>query len=178
MTELEICEGLQAGDNKCRKEFYTLTSGKLLTIGCRYLNDRELAEDILHDTYIQIFNSASKFVYREEGSLIAWAKKVMVNKCLDFIRKNAKVDNIPIETIGETIEDNEEYAEQIPPEVLLKLIGELPTGYRTVLNLFIFEGLTHKEIAEKLGINENSSSSQFFRAKSLLAKKLKDYLKF
>lgn len=177
MTELEISEGLQAGDNKCRKEFYTLTSGKLMTIGYRYLNDRELAEDILHDTYIQIFNSANKFVYREEGSLIAWAKKVMVNKCLDYIRKNEKVDTVSIDNISETAEDVEESAEQIPADVLLKLIGELPTGYRTVLNLFIFEGMSHKEIAEKLGINEKSSSSQFFRAKNLLAKKLKDYLK-
>lgn len=177
MTELEISKGLKTGDNKCRKELYTITSGKLLTIGYRYLNDREVAEDILHDTFIQIFNSADKFVYRAEGSLIAWAKKVMVNKCLDYIRKNEKVDTVSIDNISETTEDFDENSEQIPPEVLLKLIGELPTGYRTVLNLFIFEGMSHREIAEKLGINEKSSSSQFFRAKNLLAKKLNDYLK-
>jgi len=85
---------------------------------------------------------------------------------------------LPLDQIPENIEEpREEDISQVPHKVLMKFIAELPSGYRTVFNLYVMEQLSHKEIAEKLGINEKSSSSQLFRAKKVLAKEINNYLK-
>ena len=84
---------------------------------------------------------------------------------------------LTIEEVPDTIaETNDEDIERIPQSVLMKFINELPTGYRTVFNLYTFEEKSHKEIARELGINEKSSASQLFRAKAVLAKKIREYM--
>ena len=176
MTEEEIYEGCRRGDSSSRQQLYILYSGRMMAIGMRYLADREVAEDVLHDVFLRIFTSFDKFVYRGNGSLWAWLSRVMVNASLEYLRREHHSDELQIETLKDDIADDDADVERVPQEVLMKFIGELPAGYRTVLNLFVFEGKSHKEIAAMLGINEKSSSSQFFRAKTLLTKKINNYL--
>lgn len=176
MNEKDIAEGCLKGNNDARKQLYTEYSGKLLAIGIRYLSNRETAEDVLHDVFIHIFNSFDKFKYRGTGSLFAWVSKIMVNASLEYLRKNNRVELTEFNLTDNDMADDEGVLDEIPQKALFKMVSELPDGYRTVFNLYVFEDKSHKEIADLLGINEKSSSSQFFRAKKLLQKKMNDYL--
>ena len=178
MTENELSERCRQGDNVARKELYELYAGQMMAVCLRYIADRDVAQDVLHDGFLKIFYSFDKFAYRGEGSLKAWLSRIMVNLSLEYLRKNDILhQTLTLDEVPETIcETDEEDVERIPRQVLMKFIHELPTGYRTVFNLFTFEGKSHREIANELGINEKSSASQLFRAKAVLAKKIKDYL--
>lgn len=176
MTEEEIYEGCRRGDNAARKELYVRYAGKLLTIGMRYLADKNAAEDVLHDVFVKTLSSFGKFKYIGKGSVQAWITKVMVNECIEYLRKKRQTETIPIENLTGDIQDNGYEIDNIPEKVLLQFIRELPAGYRTVFNLYVFERKSHREIAETLGINEKSSSSQLFRARAMLGKKVNDYL--
>lgn len=178
MSEFELSELCRQKNNLARKQLYELYAGQMMAICCRYISDREMARDLLHDGFLKIFNSFDKFTYRGEGSLKAWISRIMVNICLENLRKNDIMNQyVSIEDASPVMEDTkEEDIEQIPQEVLMKFINELSTGYRTVFNLYTFEEKSHKEIAALLGINEKSSASQLFRAKAVLAKKIKDYM--
>ncbi|MFI3285220.1 MAG: RNA polymerase sigma factor [Rikenellaceae bacterium] len=177
MDEILIDE-LKSGDREAQRELYDLHASMLLAIAVRYVGERSVAEDILHDAFLKIFASIKRFNYRGEGSLRAWMCRIVVNCSLEFLRRRNKqtvmVDSI--ESAAELSCDESSNVETIPPAVLLNMIAELPEGYRTVLNLFCFEEYSHREIAQELGINEKSSSSQLLRAKRLLATKIKSYI--
>ncbi len=179
MDELKLSECCKLGDNNARKKLYETYGGRLFTLLYRYTANREIAEDLLHDSFIKIFSSIDKFAYRGEGSLRAWLERVTVNIALEYLRKNN--NNDPVISIEEMLELSDqpepEDIEMIPKDILMKFISELPDGYRTVFNLYTFEEKSHKEIALMLGINEKSSSSQLSRAKALLTIKIKEYVK-
>lgn len=177
MTEEEIYEGCRRGDMSARRELYTRYSGALLAIGIRYLSDREAAEDLLHDVFVNVLTNFGKFTYRGEGSLRAWLKRVMVNSALDRLRRGHQAEMVDVESLGDDIEDEAPDPTRLPADAIMQMVAALPQGYRTVLNLYAFDGYSHREIAERLGINEKSSSSQLSRAKALLARMIKDYLK-
>lgn len=178
MEELELSERCRQGDNLARQELYERYAGRMLGVCLRYMGDRELAQDILHDGFLKIFSSFDKFTWRGEGSLRAWMERVIVNTALQALRKSDPVDrSSEIEEYQDRYEEPESSdVEQIPHQVLMRFISELPEGYRTVFNLYTFEDKSHKEIAAMLGINERSSASQLSRAKAALAKKVKEYL--
>lgn len=179
MSEFELSELCRQKNNLARKELYERYAGQMMAVCCRYISDREVAQDLLHDGFLKIFNAFDKFTYRGEGSLKAWLSRIMANMALEYLRKNdVLLHSSSLEESAEMAGDIEDEGEieQIPQKVLMKFIEELPTGYRTVFNMYVFEEKTHKEIAATLGINEKSSASQLFRAKSLLAKKIKNYL--
>ena len=163
MTEEEIYEGCRRGDATARRELYTCFSGTMLAIGIRYLADRDEAEDLLHDVFVNVLTNFHKFSYKGEGSLRAWMKRVMVNAALDRLRRNKHAE--------------EPDTCRLPAAEILRMVASLPHGYRTVLNMYAFDGYSHKEIAARLGINEKSSSSQLSRAKSMLTKMINDYLR-
>ncbi len=178
MEELELSEQCRLGNNRARKELYEQYAGRMLGVCLRYTGDRDTAQDLLHDGFLKIFGSFDKFTWRGEGSLRAWMERVMVNTALQFLRKNDVMNQAA--TLEEALETYEEpdasAVEMIPQSVLMQFINDLPAGYRTVFNLYTFEEKSHKEIAQLLGINEKSSASQLFRAKSTLAKKVKEWL--
>lgn len=178
MTEEELASKCKLADNQARKELYELYGGSLMAICLRYIGDREAAEDVLHDGFIRIFQSIGQFSYQGNGSLKAWLSRVMVNEALGYLRKRSMQSQQ--EVVMEQVPDMEETDDEIgdvPQSVLMKMIAELPEGYRTVFNLYVFEEKSHKEIAQMLGITEHTSSSQFYRAKTLLAKKINEYRK-
>jgi RNA polymerase sigma-70 factor (ECF subfamily) len=179
MSETELIDKCKSGDNNARKKLYETYSRQMMAICYRYTGDKMAAEDVLHDGFIKIFVSIRSFDYRGEGSLKAWISRIFVNASLEYLRKNEPVRNSsPIEEWKEADADVEEGdMEQIPDRVLMEFVSGLPEGYRTVFNLYAFEEMSHKEIGNKLGINEASSRSQFSRAKAILAKKIQNYIK-
>ena len=176
MTEEQLALACRRGDMQARKVLYEHYGGLLMAICLRYTGDREIAQDVLHDGFIRIFQSMDKFSYQGEGSLKAWLSKVIVNEALGYLRKQSVKlqQEVPLDEVPDQ-EEEEEEIDNIPRSVLMKFIAELPDGYRSVFNLFVFEEKSHKEIGKMLGITEHTSSSQFYRAKCLLIKKIKEY---
>ncbi len=178
MKEEELAELCKRGNNLARKELYEHYAGRLYNVCLRYVGDRETAKDLLHDGFIHIFHVFDKFTWRGEGSLRAWLERVMINTLLQYLRKKDINYTDWEEELPEMVEEPEESdIENISQEVLMKFIQELPSGYRTVFNLFVFEEKSHKEIAGLLGINEKSSASQLTRAKAALAAKIRTWVK-
>ncbi|WP_321436720.1 sigma-70 family RNA polymerase sigma factor [uncultured Bacteroides sp.] len=178
--ELELVKGCRAGNNTARKGIYTLYSKRLLAVCYRYTGDIDVAHDLLHDGFIKIYKSISKFDYRGEGSLELWMSRVMANLSLDYLQQRKKMQEVIVreEELPDVVElpEKELYGD-ISDEQLMLFVTELPAGYRTVFNLYVFEEKTHKEIAAMLHINEHSSTSQLHRAKCMLAKRIKEYIR-
>ena len=179
MKEQELADKCRQGDNEARRLLYERYGGRLFAVCLRYVADRELAQDLLHDGFLKIFESFEKFSWRGEGSLRAWMERVMINLVLQYLRRNDVLNqSAALETVAEVYEEPEvSVVDQISQQQLMDFITELPVGYRTVLNLFVFEGKSHKEIAQLLGINEKSSASQLARAKAALASKIHAWMK-
>ena len=157
------------------RELYNAYAGYLTAVCHRYITDRDEAKDILQDAFIKVFSQMDRFEYRGEGSLRAWMTRILVNDALKALRKKpvfSLVDNYP-DVVEE--DDSDPGFADVPMPVIMDMIRSLPDGYRTVFNLFVFENKSHKEIANLLGIRENSSCSQYFRARALLAKQIKEY---
>lgn len=157
------------------RSFYDRYAGYLTAVCSRYVVDRADVKDILQEAFVKIFQSLDRFEYRGEGSVRAWVSRIVVNDSLKSLKTSSRlsfVDDLP-----DIPEDDEPSLPQIPPAVIQEMIKALPDGYRTVFNLFVFEKKSHREIASMLGIKEDSSASQFFRARALLAKNIKNYLK-
>ncbi|WP_300901997.1 sigma-70 family RNA polymerase sigma factor [uncultured Bacteroides sp.] len=179
MEEQELAERCRQGDNLARKELYECYAGRMLSVCFRYTGDRETAEDLMHDGFLKLFDSFGKFTWRGVGSLRAWMERVMVNTALQYLRRNDVINQSEaLDNVPEIYEEPDVSAvETIPQKVLMQFIGELPAGYRTVFNLYIFEEKSHKEIAQLLNINEKSSASQLVRAKVALATKVKKWMR-
>ena len=163
-------ERLRRKDPEGMRLFYERYAGYLTAVCTRYVPDRASAQDILQDALLQIFNAAARFEYRGEGSLKAWAGRITVNRALKWLKAQGRLlPDMPEEEVADV--------RKVPPAVLQDFIKSLPDGYRTVFNLVVFEQKSHKEIAALLGIKEDSSASQFFRARAALARKINQYLK-
>ncbi|NDF97762.1 MAG: sigma-70 family RNA polymerase sigma factor [Chitinophagia bacterium] len=167
MTEEAIIRGCIKNQAVAQRELYLQYSPKMLAVCYRYAHNREDAEDMLQEGFIKVFTQLGSFENR--GSFEGWIRKIMVHTCINILKKNKKfnesVDLIHAHSVA-LKEDS------IPALVQVKQIVEcirlLPTGYRTVLNLFAIEGYSHREIAQLLDIEESTSRSQFTRAKAML----------
>lgn len=164
------------GDNTATEWIYRRHVRYLSALCSRYITEDEDIRDVLQESFIKIFTSLGSFKYRGEGSLKAWIAKITLNETLKFVRNNSR---LPIDSIDDkdtNIADGDSMeTEDIPTDVLHKFIRELPDGYRTVFNLYVIDDKSHKEIAQLLGIKENTSASQLHKAKSMLAQKIKLY---
>lgn len=164
------------GDNTATEWIYRKHVRYLSALCSRYITEDEDIKDVLQESFIKIFTSLDSFKYRGEGSLKAWTTKITLNETLKFVRNNSR---LPIDSIDDkdtNIADGDSMeTEDIPTDVLHQFIRELPDGYRTVFNLYVIDDRSHKEIAQLLGIKENTSASQLHKAKSMLAQKIKHY---
>ena len=175
LSERELLRLVRSGDPTGTRALYERYVGYLTAVCSRYVPDRAAVKDILQDAFISIFTRIADFEFRGEGSLRAWMTRIVVNGALKSLRGSGRLSYV--EEIPDREQEDLETLPQVPPAILADMIKALPDGYRTVFNLFVFEKKSHKEIAELLGIKENSSASQFFRARALLARQIKDYLK-
>ena len=177
ISENELSLRCKQEDMNARRMLYERYGGVLMAICLRYTGNREEAEDVLHDGFLHIFESIKQFTYQGEGSLKAWLSRVMVNEALGFLRKrnDQAQQEVLLDEIPDMPDTEDTGFDGLPQSVLMRMISELPDGYRTIFNLYVFEDKSHKEIASMLGISERTSSSQFYRAKSLLMKKINEY---
>lgn len=180
--ETNLIRELQQQNREAQKRLYIRYVGKLMAVCMRYIAHQEDCKDVLQDIFIRIFTSVTSFVYRGNGSLEAWMTRIAVHECLNFLKKKGRLQSLIL--VQEDFRNESEYLEvpfpeleRIPEQILQDLICELPPGYRTVLNLYVFEEKSHKEIAEMLHITEKTSSSQLYKAKNLLGKWIKKYKK-
>lgn len=173
LSESEILKGCRNNNRKKQELLYKKYAPKLLGICFRYCKNREDAEDILQESFIKIFKNIKQF--REEVLLIAWMRRIIINTAFRHYSQNNKFSfNVPLnESIGDNIQFKDNIFDKFSKDELLNAVQSLPVGFRTIFNLYAVEGYKHKEIAEMLEISENTSKSQYSRAKKILQKKLK-----
>lgn len=174
-TELQLLEAIRSGEREALRRLYERYSGYAMAIGLRYLPEGDEVRDVLQDSFVRILTSIGQFNYHGEGSLKSWVSRIVSNRSVDYLREHQRfrvVSGIP----DEPDEEEEPDVGGVPPDVLTKMIGRLPVNYRMVLNLYVFEQRSHREIAQLLDIKESTSSSLFFRAKKMLARMIKDYI--
>jgi RNA polymerase sigma factor (sigma-70 family) len=166
MDEKDLIEGCKKGKQKAQKLLYDNYSRSMYLICLRFTKNEEDAQDVLQEAFIKIFKHILTF--REESSLYYWIKRIVINTAINFQRSqlflHAQLNSNEVENV-QGVEDavsNYQYEE------LLKLLQALPDGCRIIFNLYAIEGYKHKEIAEKLGISEGTSKSQYNRARMLL----------
>lgn len=168
MIERQIIDGCLSGDSSARRELYERYSKLMYGVCCRYIKDREMARDLLHDGFITIFTKISE--YRGEGSFEGWCRRIFVTTALGYLRKKNPLNESDDLQTQYALSGNESSAiEKMSADELLSTIGKLPEGYRTILNLYAVDGYSHKEVAEIMGISENTSRSQYSRARAKLA---------
>ena len=157
------------------RRLYDRFSGYTMAIALRYVPDRDDVRDVLQDSFVSVLTSIRQFDYRGEGSLKSWVARIVANRALDWVKEHERVTMIP-DIPEEVIDDGVPDVDEVPPDILDQMIGRLPAGCRMVLNLYVFGQLSHKQIAQQLGIRETSSASQFFHAKKLLREMISEYL--
>ena len=176
IEDIELARLCAKGDESAKKELYTRYAAWLYALCIRYVGDRELARDLMHDAMIKIFGSTGK--YNPSGTLKSWCSRVTVNLVIDYLRKSRQLNLVPLEEGESKIPqpDNEEVT-KIPKEELLRMVSQLPPAKRIVFNLYCVEGYSHKEISSLLNIKEKTSSSLLFKARNQLAENVKEYIK-
>lgn len=167
-TLQQITENCKLGDRLAQQQFYEHFKGKMFGVCLRYANNRQDAEDVLQDGFIKVFRDLHQ--YRGEGSLEGWVRRVIVNVALQQIRRQkgglqfSDIDGLEYKLAGE----EPVFEEGDTTKGLVKLMQQLPTGFRTVLNLYVLEDFSHLQIAEALGISVGTSKSQLNRAKAYM----------
>ncbi len=166
----ELIEGCKKHDRHAQRFLYEHFSGKMYALCCRYIKDKMEAEDVLVTSFTKIFDRIDQF--KNEGSFEGWIRRIVVNESLTYLRHNKSMYlELDIEA-ADREPDYERLESQLEAEDLLKLIAELPAGYRIVFNLYAIDGYSHKEIGDQLGISESTSKSQLSRARAALQKAL------
>lgn len=157
-------------DRKAQAVLYNYFSKKMLAVCMRYATTTLEAEDILQNGFVRIFTK--HHLYDGTGSLEKWVKRIMINSAIETYRKNKN-------KLTESIDNSESLqltsqidTDQTAYKDLLALVQQLPSGYRTIFNLYAVEGYSHKEIAELMDISEGNSKSQLSRARQWLQNRL------
>ena len=167
MNETQLIEGCKQHNPKAQKALYDTYARKMMSVCLRYGSNRETAEDLLQEGFIKVFSAI--------GSFEGWMRRIFVNTALEYLRKNDILkESVEIDNTEVLQEVDYSAIERISADELMELIAELPPGFRTVFNMFVIEGYSHKEIGDALGITESTSRSQLTRAKRLLQKKLEE----
>jgi RNA polymerase sigma factor (sigma-70 family) len=171
----ELIEGCRLFDQKCQSQVYKLYYKAMYNISLKLVKNPLEAEDIMQESFLSAFEKIGTF--SGTVSFGAWLKKIVENKSLDFLRKNRPVFEELKDSRSVCSTEDESFQEEIHAKVekIKEVISTMPTGYSTVLSLNLLEGYDHNEIGEILGIDPNSSRSQFSRARASLVERLKEY---
>lgn len=172
MNLTEQVEKIKQGDRVAFKELYDTYARLFKGIAYRYLHDEARSEDVLQETFIKIYKSID--TYTGKGNFEGWMKRILVNNCLNHIKKEKKYTH---DTLNGAVQQPDRpwdsVIEHLSFEEILEVIEKLPNGYRTIFNLAVFEGYSHKEIGEMLDITPSASRSQLSKAKASLKEELK-----
>ncbi len=156
-----------------QKALYDRLAPRMLPLCMRYIGDRIQAEDILQEGFITLFTHLKS--YKGDGSFEGWARRIFVTAALMSLRKkDALKMSDELDSIRGMKADMPSQSQNLGYKELMKLVMELPPGFRTVFNMYAIEGYSHKEIGEMLGISETTSRTQLSRARIWLQKKIKE----
>ncbi len=162
------------GDRRMQEELYRRFSPRMYAVCLRYASNAEEAEDILQEGFIKIFKKLGSF--RGDGSFEGWIRRIFVNTAIEHFRRRRYLQPVTEKEEG-TIEGKYlSVLDEMAEKDILALVQQLSPGYRTVFNMYVVEGYTHKEIADMLGISEGTSKSQLSRAKVILQDMVKEFI--
>ena len=171
--DLQLIDLCIKGDRASQKVLYNRLAPRMFPLCIRYIGNREMAEDVLQDGFITLFTKLRD--YKGDGSFDGWARKIFVNTALMSLRKkDALKMSEDLEAIRGMKDDLPSQNQNIGYKELMKLVMELPPGFRTVFNMYAIEGYSHKEISDTLGISETTSRTQLSRARIWLQNKIKE----
>jgi len=174
--ETQLIQACINRDRQSQNQLYAVLAPKMFAVCLRYCKNHEEAEEVLQEGFVQVFKSLKNYKY--QGSFEGWVRKIMVYSAIQYYRSKTKLHPvIYMRTSMEEPAEKEETLSQLGKKELLKMIQALPPAYRMVFNLYVFEGMKHREIAEHLGISEGTSKSNFFDAKLILQKAVANSLK-
>lgn len=173
-ADKELITECMQNNRVAQKEMYERLSSRMFSVCLRYVGDKEVARDILHDGFIVLFSKLETF--RGDGSFEGWARRIFVTTALMHLRKTDVLKRAEeLDTPNMNLQVDSKVVEKMDASRLMKLIAQMPIGFRTVFNLFVIEEFTHHEIAKELNITEGGSRSQLSRARVWLKEKLKDF---
>jgi len=164
-----IVEGCVKNDRRYQQMLYTQTFTRMIGVCLRYSSDYDEAMDYVQEGYVKVFDKIES--YQPTGSLVSWIKQIIVNNLIDSLRKSSKLQfSVVEENKIESTDDSDDELERIAEneknaERIIGLIQELSPAYRAVFNMYVVEELSHKEIADKLGISVGASKSNLAKAK-------------
>lgn len=166
ISDTDLIEGCRREDRRMQRELYQRFAPKMYGVCLRYAGSIEEAEDILQEGFIKVFRKIGSF--RGEGSFEGWIRRIFVNTAIEHFRRKSYLQ--PITEREENTVENQYLSvlDNLAEKDIINLVQQLSPGYRTVFNMYVVEGYTHKQIAEMLGISEGTSKSQLSRAKLIL----------
>ncbi len=167
-SETQIIQGCMQGDRKFQQVLYNHFASKMFSVCLRYANEYNSAQDLLQEGFVKVFKNIDKF--RSEGAFEGWVRRIFVNTAIEHYRKHVNLYALHDSEVRSYEYYEENALETLKHEDILKMIQTLSDGYRTVFNLYVIEGYSHKEIGEMMGISEGTSKSQLARARYLLQK--------
>jgi len=176
----DIIKRCKQGDRKAQESVYNLLAGKMFAVCLRYCPNYEEARDLLHDGFITVFTKIGQFSHG--GSFEGWVRRIFVNQAIERYRNDTKL--LTVNNMDENdmyfaaTEDDDEVDEwgayRLSEAELLAMVDELPPQYKVVFNLNVIDGLSHRQIAKKLGISESTSRSNLLRSRGILQKRIRD----
>ena len=173
----QLIAGCLEGNRQSQNRLYNLFVPKMFAVCLRYSKDREEAEEILQEGFIKVFEFIHQ--YKFSGPFEGWMRKIMVNCALQKYRSKRQLHAvINIDVTAAELPVNEDIISQIGTKELLKMVQQLSPAYRTIFNLYVLEGMKHREIAKQLGISEGTSKSNLSDARSCLQKAVNNSMRF
>ena len=169
-TEQELIALCLNGDRRACKQLFEVYSGRMMALCYRFARDKNEAQDILQEGFVRIFTKLE--LYSGSGSFEAWMKRVMINTALKYRQRYVVKYNYSDVGDHQIFDQAPSALDELSSAEIMQLIQTLPDGYKTVFNLYVVEGYSHKEIAELLGIGESTSRSQLVKARNMLKEKL------
>lgn len=174
ISESDLIEGCIRGDRRMQEELYKRYAPKMYGVCLRYASNAAEAEDILQEGFVKVFKKIGSF--RQEGSFEGWVRRIFVNTAIEHYRK--KIHLQPITDYEENSIEGKYISvlDTLAEKDIIELVQQLSPGYRTVFNMYVVEGYSHKQIAEALGISEGTSKSQLSRAKQILQDLVRQFI--
>lgn len=170
ITEKDIAKSINSNPALATKLMYEKYADMCYIVSIRYLNNKELAEEMVMNAFLKAHNNLGSFTNKGDGSLKAWLKRIAINECLMQLRKKNIFDDVEETAYANNIDNST--LPNIHYKDIIRIINELPEHLKTVFNLYEIEGYSHHEIAQTLAVSIGTSKSSLSRAKALLREKL------
>ena len=175
LSEKVLVHGCQKQDRKAQRALYEKYSSRMYVVCLRYARDSDEAKDLLQEGFMTVFSKIGSF--NASGSLEGWMRRIFVNTALMKLRKGDVLRDASDVEEARTVESDDDILSGIGSRDIVRLIAEMPDGFRVVFNMSVIEGYTHSEISRELGISESTSRSQLSRARAWLQEKLHERMK-